>query len=132
MLRLKQDLIKNMKNKAAVILCIILVIANIILLGYNCKSSKSESYNKELLHLNGLNDSLNKISKELKLEIDSLRKQSIKSDSVITEIKVAYEKEFIDIVNQPISADVKFFTEYLSENCAGFSDSDYSATTEKD
>lgn len=61
-------------------------------------------------------DSLIKESEYLNTKIDSLNEIKTKKDSVIITITKSYEKDFITISNQPISNDVLFFTNYLSED----------------
>ena len=46
---------------------------------------------------------------------DSILSVIATSNGKIDTIKYTYEKEFINITNQPIANDVVFFTEYLSE-----------------
>lgn len=59
----------------------------------------------------------------LELVISDLESQKnqieIQTDSIIVEIvkiKDNYETKYIDIVNQSVDSDIKFFTEYLSKN----------------
>lgn len=98
---------------------------------------KSDEYNEEVSRLNGLkdslinvNDSLILVSKELSTSVDSLKNEVGKVDSVIVETEKVYEKDFIDITNQSIAADARFFSEYLSEDSTRFNDSNNSPTTE--
>jgi hypothetical protein len=98
---------------------------------------KSDNYKEEISRLNGLkdsltsvNDSLILVSKELATSVDSLKNEVGKVDSVIVKTEKAYEKDFIDITNQSIAADARFFSEYLSKDSARFNDSNNSSTTE--
>lgn len=60
-------------------------------------------------------DSLNKEIRDLANTNDSILSVIVTSNGKIDTIKYTYEKEFINITNQPIANDVVFFTEYLSE-----------------
>lgn len=60
-------------------------------------------------------DSLNKEVRKLEITNDSLISVITNSKGKIDTINNWYEKEFINITNQPIANDVVFFTEYLSE-----------------
>ena len=60
-------------------------------------------------------DSLNKEIRDLANTNDSILGVIATSNGKIDTIKYTYEKEFINITNQPIANDVVFFTEYLSE-----------------
>lgn len=60
-------------------------------------------------------DSLNKEIRDLANTNDSILGVIATSNGKIDTIKYTYEKEFINITNQPIVDDVVFFTEYLSE-----------------
>lgn len=73
-------------------------------------------------------DSLSSQISILNKEKDSLRMIVNTDKSKIDTINYWYEKKLIDIVNQPIRDDVKFFTEYLSETYSGFSNSNNSDT----
>ena len=82
--------------------------------------------------------------KELVRSIDSLTNHisliskandSLKSVIDTTKFEIIinqenYEKDFIDITNQSIAADARFFSEYLSKDSARFNDSNNSSTTE--
>ena len=83
--------------------------------------------------------------KELVNEIDSLSSHineiNASEDSLISSIDTAktkvvviekeYEEDYIDVTNQSIGDDIKFFTEYLSKSNPGLSGSDYSSTTKE-
>lgn len=125
------------QNILVVIFCVLLVLTNVTLWTYNWKYMKSDEYNEEVSRLNGLkdslinvNDSLILVSKELSTSVDSLKNEVGKVDSVIVETEKVYEKDFIDITNQSIAADARFFSEYLSEDSTRFNDSNNSPTTE--
>ena len=122
--------IKN-QNTLVAIFCVLLLLTNIALWTYNWRCMKSDNYKEEISRLNGLkdsltsvNDSLILVSKELATSVDSLKNEVGKVDSVIVKTEKVYEKDFIDITNQSIAADARFFSEYLSK------DSDNSSTTE--
>ena len=128
--------IKN-QNTLVAIFCVLLLLTNIALWTYNWRCMKSDNYKEEISRLNGLkdsltsvNDSLILVSKELATSVDSLKNEVGKVDSVIVKTEKAYEKDFIDITNQSIAADVRFFSEYLSKDSARFNDSNNSSTTE--
>jgi hypothetical protein len=125
------------QNILVVIFCVLLVLTNVTLWTYNWKYMKSDEYNEEVSRLNGLkdslinvNDSLILVSKELSTSVDSLKNEVGKVDSVVVETEKVYEKDFIDITNQSIAADARFFSEYLSEDSTRFNDSNNSPTTE--
>lgn len=125
------------QNILVVIFCVLLILTNVTLWTYNWKYMKSDEYNEEVSRLNGLkdslinvNDSLILLSKELSTSVDSLKNEVGKVDSVIVETEKVYEKDFIDITNQSIAADARFFSEYLSEDSTRFNDSNNSPTTE--
>lgn len=74
-------------------------------------------------------DSLSSHIESLSIEKDSLQMVIDTAKSKIDTINHWYEKELIDIVNQPIRDDVKFFSNYLSKTYPGFIDSNNSDTT---
>ena len=128
--------IKN-QNTLVAIFCVLLLLTNIALWTYNWRCMKSDNYKEEISRLNGLkdsltsvNDSLILVSKELATSVDSLKNEVGKVDSVIVKTEKAYEKDFIDITNQSIAADARFFSVYLSKAGARFNDSNNSSTTE--
>ena len=128
--------IKN-QNTLVAIFCVLLLLTNIALWTYNWRCMKSDNYKEEISRLNGLkdsltnvNDSLILVSKELATSVDSLKNEVSKVDSVIVKTEKAYEKDFIDITNQSIAADARFFSEYLSKDSTRFNDSNNSSTTE--
>lgn len=81
---------------------------------------QEEDYTSKVDSLLIVNDSISIQNNLLKEQIDSLELLSNKVDSVIIEIEHWYEKELVDITNQPISSDIRFFTEYLSKTDSGF------------
>lgn len=87
-------------------------------------TSPSDDY-KELVHsidsLNSHIDSISKVNDSLYNAIDTTKVKIIK-------IHEKYEADYIDITNQPIGDDVKFFSDYLSESYGRFFDSDDSPT----
>lgn len=87
-------------------------------------TSPSDDY-KELVHsidsLNNHIDSISKVNDSLYNAIDTTKVKIIK-------IREKYEADYIDITNQPIGDDVKFFSDYLSESYGRFFDSDNSPT----
>lgn len=87
-------------------------------------TSPSDDY-KELVHsidsLNSHIDSISKVNDSLYNAIDTTKVKIIK-------IREKYEADYIDITNQPIGDDVKFFSDYLSESYGRFFDSDDSPT----
>lgn len=71
-----------------------------------------EEYRELVLDIDSLSSHIDNITKErdsLSLVIDTA-----KSKVVIIEKK--YEKDYIDITNQSIRDDIKFFSNYLSQN----------------
>ena len=77
-------------------------------------------------------DSLSSCIETINKEKDSLRMVIDTTKSKIDTINYWYEKELINITNQPIRDDVKFFSEYLSKTHKGFLNSDNSVTTKAD
>lgn len=115
------------------IFCILLLATNLTLWNINWKYKKSDDYIKELSSLNGKNDSLSMKNDSLLLQIDSLKSLDKEVEKEIITIEQAYEKEFIDIINQPVAADVEFFTNYLrevSQDSSGLPTSDNTTATE--
>ncbi len=80
---------------------------------------------KELVHsIDSLTNHISLISKandSLKSVIDTTKFEIIINQE-------NYEKDFIDITNQPIRDDIEFFTRYLSESCERLIDSNNSST----
>lgn len=74
-------------------------------------------------------DSLSSHIELLNKEKDSLRMIIDTTKSKIDTINYWYEKELIDIVNQPIRDDVEFFSKYLSKTHSRFFSSNNSDTT---
>lgn len=77
-------------------------------------------------------DSLSSHVESLNKEKDSLQMVIDTTKSKIDTINHWYEKELIDIVNQPIGDDVRFFSDYLSKTHPGFIDSNNSDTIKAD
>lgn len=93
----------------------------------NVQTSPNEDY-KELMHdIDSLNthiDSIiNKINDSLRSTVDTAKVKIIKN-------KEKYEADYIDITNQPLGDDVKFFSDYLSESYRRFFGGDNSPATE--
>lgn len=117
------------------IFCILLLATNLTLWNINWKYKKSDDYMEELSSLNGKNDSLNMKNDSLLFQIDSLKSLDREVEKEIITIKEAYEKEFVDIINQPVAADVEFFTNYLrevSQDSSRFSASNNTPAAETD
>lgn len=64
-----------------------------------------------MIHIDSLNNELEVI----KQERDALYELVDSSQAKVEVIENWYEKELVNITNQPIASDVVFFTEYLSE-----------------
>lgn len=69
------------------------------------------SYKELIIHIDSLNNELEVI----KQERDALYELIDSSQAKVEVIENWYEKELVNITNQPIASDVVFFTEYLSE-----------------
>lgn len=85
--------------------------------------------NSQLIHTI---DSLNLCVKDLYKERDSLIHVIDTTKTEITIIEKEYEKEYIDVTNQSIGDDIKFFSEYISKDDNRFTDSNYSDSIKKD
>lgn len=114
------------KGKIFLVVCILLTALNIILWINPKKNYYGESIYLNVDSVESINDSLRNISIKLCSIIDSLEKEKDKIDSNIVRIEVIYEKELIDIVNQSISSDAMFFSNYLSKDSTRFFDSNNS------
>lgn len=101
-----------------------IILSLLIILGFYYR--KNNHLNEEREILIHLNDSLSIITSELYSSIDSLNREVVKVDSIIIEVERIYEKNFIDISNQSITSDTRFFSEYLSKNSARFFNSNNS------
>lgn len=118
-------------NKATLALCLLLVITNFVVIFsyYHWGTGEdTQPYKDQIELLIKQNDSLKVVALDLTNKADSLRGEIKDADSVIIEIDNWYEKELVNITNQPIAADVEFFTNYLSKVDSGFVDSNNSDT----
>lgn len=61
-------------------------------------------------------DSLNGIITNLEKEKDSIKNKIDSSEEKVKIITRIYEKELIDLANNDLSADCRYFSKYLSEN----------------
>lgn len=126
----------NKPSKYQCIVCTLLVILNfaVIFSYYNWGKTSEDitSYRNQIELLKAQNDSLNFVSSQLTHKVDSLRGEIKDVDSVIVKVNNWYEKELVDITNQPIASDVMFFTDYLSKVDSGFVDSDNPVAIKKD
>lgn len=90
-----------------IILCLVVVIVRLLI----APEKKQPDYEELIRYINFLNNEVH----YLELERDSLYSVIDSSKSRINIIERWYEKELIDITNQPVADDVVFFSEYLSE-----------------
>lgn len=124
---------KSSRDWIIILIILLLVIGyNIIFRGCTPSKTQEEIYIEKIDSLEIINDSISYYNSLLLLKIDSLENLSSKVDSVIVEIEHWYEKELIDITNQPISSDIHFFTEYLSKTDSGFVSSNNSKSVKED
>ena len=82
----------------------------------NLPTSPSEDYKELVRDIDSLNNhisSINKINDSLRNAVDTTKVKIIK-------IREKYEADYIDITNQPLGDDVKFFSDYLSESYGRF------------
>lgn len=77
--------------------------------------TKNTSIVPDYQNLTNKIDSLNVELNLLKLQRDSLLNVIDSSKIKVEVIENWYEKELVDITNQPIAADVEFFSNYISE-----------------
>lgn len=92
----------------------------------NLPTSPSEDYKELVRDIDSLNNhisSINKVNDSLRNAIDTTKVKIIK-------IREKYEADYIDITNQPLGDDVKFFSDYLSESYGRFFGGDNSPTVE--
>lgn len=92
----------------------------------NLPTSPSEDYKELVRDIDSLNNhisSINKINDSLRNAVDTTKVKIIK-------IREKYEADYIDITNQPLGDDVKFFSDYLSESYGRFFGGDNSSTVE--
>ncbi len=92
----------------------------------NLPTSPSEDYKELVRDIDSLNNhisSINKVNDSLRNAIDTTKVKIIK-------IHEKYEADYIDITNQPLGDDVKFFSDYLSESYGRFFGGNNSPATE--
>lgn len=92
----------------------------------NLPTSPSEDYKELVRDIDSLNNhisSINKVNDSLRNAVDTAKVKIIK-------IREKYEADYIDITNQPLGDDVKFFSDYLSESYGRFFGGDNSSTVE--
>ena len=92
----------------------------------NLPTSASDDYKEMVRNIDSLNNhisSINKINDSLRNAVDTTKVKIIK-------IREKYEADYIDITNQPLGDDVKFFSDYLSESYGRFFGGDNSSTVE--
>lgn len=92
----------------------------------NLPTSPSDDYKELVRDIDSLNNhisSINKINDSLRNAVDTTKVKIIK-------IREKYEADYIDITNQPLGDDVKFFSDYLSESYERFFGGDNSSTVE--
>jgi hypothetical protein len=92
----------------------------------NLPTSPSEDYKELVRDIDSLNNhisSINKVNDSLRNAVDTTKVKIIK-------IREKYEADYIDITNQPLGDDVKFFSDYLSESYGRFFGGDNSPTVE--
>lgn len=92
----------------------------------NLPTSPSEDYKELVRDIDSLNNhisSINKVNDSLRNVVDTTKVKIIK-------IREKYEADYIDITNQPLGDDVKFFSDYLSESYGRFFGGDNSPATE--
>lgn len=92
----------------------------------NLPTSPSDDYKELVRDIDSLNNhisSINKINDSLRNAVDTTKVKIIK-------IREKYEADYIDITNQPLGDDVKFFSDYLSESYGRFFGGDNSSAVE--
>lgn len=92
----------------------------------NLPTSPSDDYKELVRDIDSLNNhisSINKVNDSLRNAVDTTKVKIIK-------IREKYEADYIDITNQPLGDDVKFFSDYLSESYGRFFGGDNSPTVE--
>lgn len=92
----------------------------------NLPTFPSEDYKELVRDIDSLNNhisSINKVNDSLRNAVDTTKVKTIK-------IREKYEADYIDITNQPLGDDVKFFSDYLSESYGRFFGGDNSPTVE--
>lgn len=94
---------------------IVVILLAIILIGSFFFKDGNTSVNPDYQNLTNKIDSLNVELNLLELQRDSLLNVIDSSKVKVEVIENWYEKELVDITNQPIAADVEFFSNYISE-----------------
>ena len=94
---------------------IVVILLAIVLIGNFFFKDRNTSVNPDYQNLTNKIDSLNVELNLLKLQRDSLLNVIDSSKVKVEVIENWYEKELVDITNQPIAADVEFFSNYISE-----------------
>lgn len=94
---------------------IVVILLAIVLIGSFFFKDRNTSVNPDYQKLINKIDSLNVELNLLKLQRDSLLNVIDSSKVKVEIIENWYEKELVDITNQPIAADVEFFSNYISE-----------------
>ena len=105
----------NSKGALEIILVIVILITLCVLF----KGSKTQvpvvapnpTYQQLVHKVDSLKDEINILT----LQRDSIYNTIDNSTEKVQTINHWYEKKFTDISNQPIAADVQFFTEYISK-----------------
>lgn len=95
---------------------IVVILLAIVLIGNFFFKDENTSVNPDYQNLTNKIDSLNVELNLLKLQRDSLLNVIDSSKAKVEVIENWYEKELVDITNQPIAADVEFFSNYLKQN----------------
>lgn len=78
---------------------------------------------RDIDSLNNHISSINKVNDSLRNAVDTTKVKIIK-------IREKYEADYIDITNQHLGDDIKFFSDYLSESYGRFFGGDNSPATE--
>lgn len=94
---------------------IVVILLAIVLTGNFFFKGRNTSVNPDYQNLTNKIDSLNVELNLLQLQRDSLLNVIDSSKVKVEVIENWYEKELVDITNQPIAADVEFFSNYISE-----------------
>ena len=105
----------NSKEVAWIVLVIVILITICVLF----KGSKTQvpvtapnpTYQQLVHKVDSLKDEINILT----LQRDSIVSTIHTSDYKVRTINHWYEKKFIDINNQPVAADIRFFSEYISQ-----------------
>ena len=86
-----------------------------------------EEYKKLVQDIDSLSSHINNITKER----DSLSTVIDTAKAKVVIIEKKYEKDYIDITNQSIGDDIKFFSNYISQNDARLSNSNNSSSVKE-